>query len=357
MSWADVPTPVPVTDPSPVPEGVGSAAPAVAPGDVPFGVAPDHFDAPAAPTRPLPPLSWAPPPGPRASSGTWAVVIGIDHYPGGGNDLQSAVNDADAVDSALAQYGVPADHLLTLQDGTATAANIERATDWLVARSGPESAAMFVYSGHVLKLSSDTEALVGSDGRLVTDTDLARHLSGLTARRTWIMIDGCYGGGFTEALAPGRILTAAAPADDLAYENESLGHSYLVEYMVVQGLIDRRAPGTTLDAAFAWAHDAIARDYPGREPVQIDDGAGDLDLATLNLPPAPSPEPVAPAPASNPAPARGGSGSGPGGPPPQAPDGGTGAPGQPGGGCGQQAASCEVSSTATRQTRIGPVRI
>jgi len=54
----------------------------------------------------------------------------------------------------------------------------------------------------------------------------------------------CYGGGFTELMAPGRILTAAADANSLAYENESFGRSYLDEYLIHQALLEsRKDPG------------------------------------------------------------------------------------------------------------------
>src|SRR5581483_3810426 len=250
----------------------------------------------------------------RPSGGTWAVMIGINDYPGTSHDLRAAVADAADMNVALAQFGVPADHRLLLQDGQATADVVRQSADWLVAHAGPDAVAVFFYAGHVRKLARTTEAIVGADGNLVTDADLASRLARLQARRAWIVMASCFGGGFTEALAPGRILTAAAGADDLAYENASFDRSYLVEYMIRQAMIEGRASGTVEDA-FNYARAAIAREHPGREPVEIDDGAAPLDLRP------PGAKPASTAPARS-APASGSTGSGqapPPSPPPSPP--------------------------------------
>ena len=264
---------------------------------------PAVFDtAPAAPPPPPAVLRAAPPPqGVATGVGTWAVMIGVNDYPGSGSDLRSAVNDANDVDAALAGLGVPADHRLVLRNGQATAPMIRAAIDWLTARAGPNSVAVFFYSGHVRKLGPTTEAMVAADGGLVSDEEMAAHLSRLQAGRAWIGMAACYGGGFTEALAPGRVLTGAAGANSLAYESSLFGRSYMVQYMIREAFIERRALAS-VQAAFAYAHSEIAREHPGRQPVQIDAGPGPLDLrpgAPVARPgspgvPAPSPSPSAP---------------------------------------------------------------
>jgi hypothetical protein len=269
--------------------GAGSAAAGSAGGDVPMPAAPDSFDAPAPPPPPPPPaLRQANFPGVVPTGGTWAVVIGINDYPGTSHDLQSAVNDANDMVRAMEGLGVPGDHILLLKDGTATAANIDLSADWLVAHSSPDAVAAFFYAGHVRKLAAKTEAIVGADGNLVRDTELAQHLSRLTAKRTWIGMASCYGGGFDELLGPGRILTGAAGANQIAYENEGFGRSYMVEYMVDQAIIQNRA-SATIQSAFTYASDALHHDYPGREPVELGDQAAPLDLRPPGAPPAPPP--------------------------------------------------------------------
>jgi hypothetical protein len=222
--------------------------------------------------------------GPK-DGGVWAVVVGIDDYPGTDADLRAAVADARDVDSALAAYGVPASHRLVLLDRQATADNIRGALAWMVSRASADSTAVFFYSGHVRQVSGDPdrdgeavdEAIVAADGDNVYDGQVADLLRGLEARSAWIGIAACYGAGFDDALAPGRILTAAAGENDVAYENSSLGHSYMVEYMVHRAMLQGKAPASVQDA-FAWARAQIARDYPNRQPAVLDRSRGPVVL-------------------------------------------------------------------------------
>ena len=205
-------------------------------------------------------------------------MIGINDYPGQSSDLRGAVNDATDMDLALAGLGVPASQRLLVRDGQASAPMIRATIDWLTANAGPDATAVFFYSGHVRKLGRTTEAMVGADGGTILDQELGERLARLQAKRAWIAMVACYGAGFTEALAPGRVLTGAAPADSLAYESSLYGRSYMVQFMVREALIEHRAPASTVQAAFAYARTELSREHPGRQPVQIDAGGPPLDL-------------------------------------------------------------------------------
>jgi hypothetical protein len=269
------------------------------------------------------------------------VVVGIDDYPGTDADLSAAVADARDVDSALAAYGVPANHRLVLLDKQATADNIRGALTWMTGRASADSTAVFFYSGHVRQVSGDpardgenvAEAIVAADGDNVYDGQVADILRGLEARTAWIGIAACYGGGFDNALAPGRILTAAAGENEVAYENSGLGHSYMVEYMVRRAMLQGRAPGSVQDA-FAYARAGIAKDYPNRMPVMIDRTSGPVVLGRPVAPSAPEnrkPAAQPPAQSKDPQPA-------PSAPPPTAPD------PKPGGGACAQVMGVSVCS-------------
>jgi len=258
--------------------------------------------------------------GPK-EGGVWAVVIGIDDYPGTDADLRAAVADARDVDSALAAYGVPASHRLVLLDRQATADNIRGALAWMVNRASADSTAVFFYSGHVRQVAGDPdhdgeaidEAIVAADGDNVYDGQVADLLRGLEARSAWLGIAACYGAGFDDALAPGRILTAAAGENDVAYENSSLGHSYMVEYMVHRAMLQGKAPASVQDA-FAWARTQIARDYPNRQPAVLDRSRGPIVLGRPTAPtPDRKPAPQSPSEPKDPQP-------NPSAPPPTAPD-------------------------------------
>lgn len=265
--------------------------------DVAIAPPPLAFDAPAEATTPPPAAlaaAAAPSPDPTGR-GVWAVTIGINDYPGVRSDLRSATADARDVDAVLARHGVPSEQRLLILDRQASADTIRAALDWLVAHAGPDATAVLYYAGHVREISRATEAIVAADGGLVTDADVAAHLAPLRAGRTWLAFASCYGAGFDEALAPGRLLTAAADGDSLAYENHDYNRSYLGEYLVRRGLLEGRA-GPSIQHAFAWAERELRRDHPNRLPVMIDRSGGDVTLGAPVAPPPPSAPPQPPRP-------------------------------------------------------------
>lgn len=281
---AAAPVPVPVAAPPPL--------------DVPIAPPPETFTGEVAPAAPVP----APFTG--ASGGlpgeTFALVVGIDDYPGDQADLDYATADASAVDAALGGFGVPAANRVVLLDGQARRGTMAAAVSSLVQRAGPGTTVVFAFAGHVRKLDRDTEAIVAADGGLISDAELAALLAPAQAERMWLLMATCYGGGFVEALAPGRVLTAAAGADQLAYESPAVGGSYLVHYMVREGWLKHQA-GSSVQEAFAFADGRIAASRPDRRPVQYEVSGGALRFG-----------PGSPAPSNPPA-------SGPSAPPPPPP--------------------------------------
>lgn len=246
------------------------------PVDTPIAPPPERFSEPPEPPAPEPVvLRSSSNNGAPRSSGTWAVMIGINNYPGSEYDLQYAVNDANEVNRALAGFGVAAERRLLLLDNQASLASIRRSIEWLNAHAGPDATAVFFYAGHVRKAGSN-EAIVGADGGMLRDVELAAMLDELQAAKVWIGIAACYGGGFNEVMKPGRVLVAAAAADDLAYENVSFGRSYLVEYMVRRAMIDSAI--STVEGSFAAAQEGLRKDFPDRLPVLFDQLPGNLEL-------------------------------------------------------------------------------
>ena len=286
-----------------------SAPPA---GDAVIAPPPETFSEPASPATPPPPALQERFRNVVPEGGTWAVMIGINDYPGGRHDLRSAVNDVGDVNEALARMGVPGSRRLLIRDGQATADIIRTAAEWLVAHAAPEATAVFFYAGHVRKVAG-SEAIVAADGRLVLDSELGAQMTRLRAKRAWFGIAACYGGGFTELMGPNRVLTAAAPANRLAYENLDFGRSYMVEYMIRRGWLGQQA-GLTVEEAFEYARRELSASYPGRVPVQIDNVDGLLDLrpnlAVGTTQPAPSSPPPSSPPPSSPPPSGGGSSGG-----------------------------------------------
>lgn len=228
----------------------------------------------AAPTSPAPTFSAATAP---VAGEVYALLVGIDDYPGGASDLRSAVADVDIIDAALAGFGVPAGHRVVLRDGQATRAGVVAAVRSLVAQGGPGATYVLGYAGHIRKLAPGAEALVLADGQLLRDRDLATLLAPAAPRRMWLLMAGCFGGGFTELLAPGRVLTAAAGANELAWEDPALNASYLIHHLVREGWLEGAA-GDSVQEAFAYADATLARERPNRRPVQVDQAGGELVL-------------------------------------------------------------------------------
>jgi hypothetical protein len=225
----------------------------------------------------------------EAASHVYGLVIGINDYPGDATDLRGAVPDAEDMSDVLAMNGVPAENVQTLLDSEASTAGIAEGLQWLVSAARPDSTVVLFYAGHVRKLSEQTEAVVAADHGVLTDLYLAKQLEGLQAHDVWIVMASCYGGGFTELMAPGRILTAAADANNLAYENESFHRSYLDEYLIHQGLMLGGAKAPTAQDAFTYAQAGLERDYPDRALTQFDQSteAISLDGVHRDAPPAP----------------------------------------------------------------------
>lgn len=303
---APPPAPPPPVDPAPV------APPPIVVEDPAAGVgAAVAAEGPAAPTAgppapvPVPGPPAAPPAGPvgadvgAAAPGVpvgalethperlWVVSIGIDDYPGERYDLRAAAADAITVTDAMAGLGVPADHLYELRDGAATVEGVLAAVDWLVANAGPADTVVFFYAGHVRSLGGGTEVLVTADGRWIADWYLASRFAGLRADDAWFAIAACYGGGFDELLAPGRILTAAADPDELAYESLTYGRSYMVEFVFQRAVARREAPAPTVQSVVAWAETQLVALHPEHTLWHVDDAGRivSLDGADRNLPP------------------------------------------------------------------------
>lgn len=237
----------------------------------------------------------------------FALVIGIDDYPGTQADLRSAVADAELVDAALAGFGVPAEHRMVLRDGQARRDEVAAAVAALVQQGGPDATLVLAYAGHTRKVAPGREAIVLADGETLTDRELAALLAPAT-QRMWLLFATCFAGGFTELLAPGRILTGAADADSLAYESPALNASYLVHHLVREGWLEGGA-GPTVQDAFRYADARLEAEHPQRRPIQVDEdgrplrlGPGDPSHGWEPAPAAPSPAPGGP---SSPSPSAG----------------------------------------------------
>jgi len=285
----------PAAPPGQVAAAVEAPAPTVLDATVPPDLAaapilppPADLAGELAPAEPPPPTYG----GPGRPGEVYALVVGIDDYPGTRADLRWAVADAETVDLALEGFGVPAANRVLLRDGQARREALVEAIRALVAHAGPGTTVVLAVAGHVRHLGGDTQAIVAADGELLTDAELAELLRPATADQMWLLLATCFAGGFTEALAPGRVLTGASDADSLAYESGAVGGSFLVHHLVREGWLHGRA-GPSVQEAFAYAQEAM-RGTVGRGAVQYDHGDAPLVLGPMapHWGPPPEPDPV-----------------------------------------------------------------
>lgn len=151
-----------------------------------------------------------------------ALLVSVSDYPDGVNDvwtdLPGAANDPELVQELLVdQFDFDSADILVLRDAEATHRNIVRAFhEWLILRAGPETEAVFWYSGHGSQVPDRSNVkgaerdgkdstLVAYDSRLggregafdVSDDELASLLLALTEKtgRVTLVTDSCHSGG------------------------------------------------------------------------------------------------------------------------------------------------------------------
>ncbi len=148
-------------------------------------------------------------PGGGDPNGKYAVVVGIDDYPGTRNDLRGPVDDATMIRDALVnRFGFTNDNIVFLRDGEATRLGIANAILRHLGQAGPNGTAVFFYSGHGTHLNENIgitgqydpesgndvdEALAVNDG-IILDEELNYLFQQIQANNTLIMVDACFSG-------------------------------------------------------------------------------------------------------------------------------------------------------------------
>lgn len=151
-------------------------------------------------------------PGGGDPNGKYAVVVGIDDYPGSRSDLRGPVDDAMLVrDALINRFGFDSDDIVFLQDGEATRLGIANAVIRHLGQAGPNGTAVFFYSGHGTQLEENTgitgrldpesgngvdEALAVYDG-IILDEEVNFLLQQIEAENTLVLVDACFSGTVT----------------------------------------------------------------------------------------------------------------------------------------------------------------
>ena len=143
----------------------------------------------------------------------YALLVGIDDYPGASNDLPSSVADVELMKRVLVeQYGFEEVNVLVLADRQATREHVIAAFDQHLGQAGPDGVAVFYYSGHGIQLEGNMglagaddpeedgrdEALVlwglGPQASILFDDELGALMDRLPAERALAILDACSSG-------------------------------------------------------------------------------------------------------------------------------------------------------------------
>ena len=131
----------------------------------------------------------------------FALVIGVETYPGGIPKAEFADRDAQAMVAHLRALGVPLRHIKRLTDDTATRSRIKGALHWLKRNVRSGSTVYVYFSGHGAPSQGGTAYLVPFDGDLgdLSDTGVStstfyRSLEHLPARHIIVALDACFTG-------------------------------------------------------------------------------------------------------------------------------------------------------------------
>lgn len=202
----------------------------------------------------------------------YAIVIGINDYPGDANDLQYCINDADSMVDALGDiYGYQPGDIHVIKDNDATYSNITATINNVrnSAISGDE--VLFFFSGHGAKGKADDgdseavdESIViwGDDGDFsyLWDGELKQLFEGFDTSRIIFVFDSCLSGGMIDLAKEGRVINMACSESGVSYEfGEPYNHGQFTYWFVVKGMLEELADinssdgSVTVEEAFDYA--------------------------------------------------------------------------------------------------------
>jgi hypothetical protein len=173
----------------------------------------------------------------------YAVLVGVNDYPGLRNDLEYAVADAEAMAGVLpATYGF---HVTCLTDARATSTNILAAIATAGELAGPDGEVLFSFSGHGMSGVADDGDSERTDEAIVVynrlkleplwDGQLKAAFDQIPTKRIICVFDSCLAGGMDDLAGPDRVILMASTEKGYAYEDVSWGHGEFTYYFL-QGI-------------------------------------------------------------------------------------------------------------------------
>ena len=168
----------------------------------------------------------------------YAIIIGIENYPGSSNDLSYCKDDAIKIRNLLINgYNFYSANIISLYDSAASRSGIYNAFSTIQDKIYPNDIFFFYYSGHggTNGVSSQYicpyNSIPSNPSAYIYDTELDAQLDLLNTAQKYILIDSCYSGGMiNEGQASGRIFMSACGSDQLSYETPYLQNGIFTHF-------------------------------------------------------------------------------------------------------------------------------
>ena len=201
----------------------------------------------------------------------YAIVIGINDYPGTGSDLQYTVADADEMTNVLLNI-YKFDDVIELIDAAATKTAIYNAIADVKTSAKLGDEVVFFFSGHGAKGKADDgdknnvdqSIVVQENGHFafIWDGELVQWFSNFTATRIVFVFDSCLAGGMSVLKAPERVVCMASTINSMSLEGAAWGggHGQFTYYFAEEGMEMKKADirskdnQVTVEEAFDYAN-------------------------------------------------------------------------------------------------------
>ena len=152
-------------------------------------------------------------PGGGSPEGRYALLVGIEDYPGSESDLPNGREDTRIIqDMLVSEFGFDSANIVVLNDREATRSHIIHAMIRHLGQAGPEGVALFYFSGHGIKLERNFGWLPPHDNEkdfrdealytwgtrdassILLDDELGYLIAELDAGRILAILDACFSG-------------------------------------------------------------------------------------------------------------------------------------------------------------------
>lgn len=162
----------------------------------------------------------------------WAVLIGINDYPGTSGDLPYSINEINSFKKTLITKGNwNESHIKMIKDSEANHDNIIDALEWLGEQETSIDVSIIYFVGHGGKI--DNNYTFSAYDSKIFDYELDTAFDSYDGRIVLIM-DCCHSGGFVETVkGRGRMIMAACDKDGLAYQYKPLKSGFFGYFLNV----------------------------------------------------------------------------------------------------------------------------